>query len=1285
MNKGKWLVALVAGLASACVAAQADTWPMRQKDAQHTGRVNYIVPSDRLTGGSFFDVFLWQKPSPGAPGEGRFDAAQMVFCDGAGPGGADIIVGTYHWPKGLQGMDRQTGKTFWFGLPEGGESVAQRTPAFSPGGDVLYFTNDATSHPLMAFPTAVGPSVYWHNGGNPVPENLGMLSPVVGSDGRIFLHPWVGKPFAGVDDGSQIFEAWEAWTDHSMGYSDVALYDDSGALIVVATARDDWGVKAYDGASGEELWMMYTPSTDAGATIDPDNGNIYFGSGFDSTWVVGLDKYGQPLWDEPFKLLHDFFPGVNNPHWAGSMGCLSWDGGTYYFQTVSESGDGVLYAINTADGSVKWTYPTNARGWEGILPSPVVTPNGVIVIGNNDTTYYALQDAGSTATLIDTLMVSTEGQANGTATIAADGIMYLPVRTVWSAGNGDSEPISGAVSNVFTAFDLRSGAQAPPWPPQQQRAFIRNHAVLVKWKPVDNPGLDHYLVYRAEYPFTSVSGLAPIATVTDPTAGSYLDGTANNGTSYYYAVTCVQADGTEYKGVVSVGPRTPRDETDLQVVSIERTPLYPDYDVQDSWEMVTEPSGFGPYYYNRPTGLGSGQDEFTQRWPLVGETVTYTATVRNRGTNPWSGELDAVWTIDGMPTGDFQVVTLEPGGTATFSTGDQNWDGSLHTIQFEILPGDGRPQNDAVTINSLSVPMLSFIDASLMEEFREKTPNWAGATTDDAIDYLNHQAARMSQMFAERGSQKRVHFGVLEVLDDPDPSPVVDPLLHTRWPDRWRIGQYPLRGSTGYRPADDVDYQLIHEWGHLIGLFLSQLMNIPPEWNEVSFTGFTGPIGAMNNDPYMPFFSPHCASAMQRRLNILPGYHGEYLYDIPAQVRVRVLDFEGQPLPGAQITVYQPLDLGGKRVKRDEIKAAGVTGPDGVFELPNVTLNPSLLPRTFIGAELHDNPFGYVDRLGTNGVLLLKIAKDDQTDFAWLDLPEVNAAYWGGATLSATFDKATALGGPVQVCTLSDMAEMNAADWSGWSAGGGVVSIADDPVLKAAGASSVRLQSTGCFENWFRYPEGRLARWDLSQSQVLRFRMYQIEGPRFQDSPKVRLIGPDGYIDLRYNGALGDLMGQAYGQWFEVEVPLAGDFAWERTDHGTVSLSEINHLEIFADVWGCDFTLWIDGLKFDPGVEIPSARLQLMGNSPTTVSWEIIDGVVSYDVGRGLISELGPGQYGPCFRNDLEGLSVDDSDTPPAGESYFYLVRGNKTGCPSNWGYDSAGQERVNYDPAACP
>lgn len=146
-----------------------------------------------------------------------------------------------------------------------------------------------------------------------------------------------------------------------------------------------------------------------------------------------------------------------------------------------------------------------------------------------------------------------------------------------------------------------------------------------------------------------------------------------------------------------------------------------------------------------------------------------------------------------------------------------------------------------------------------------------------------------------------------------------------------------------------------------------------------------------------------------------------------------------------------------------------------------------------------------MDRLGRNGVLLLEFEKDGHTDFAWLGLEEVNLAYWGGATLSATFDRQTVLRGPVQACTLPDMAELTAG------------------------------------------------------------------------------------------------------------------------------------------------------------------------------------GADSYDVGRGLISALGPGQYGPCLGDDLAALSLDDPDTPPTGGGYFYLVRGNVADCPANWGYDSEGNERINSDPAACP
>src|SRR5206468_5473929 len=67
------------------IPAGGGSWPMFQKDPQHTGRADYTVPPDRMND-TFFDVFLWQKPSPGGPIDGNFDFGSMPFFDGAGPG-----------------------------------------------------------------------------------------------------------------------------------------------------------------------------------------------------------------------------------------------------------------------------------------------------------------------------------------------------------------------------------------------------------------------------------------------------------------------------------------------------------------------------------------------------------------------------------------------------------------------------------------------------------------------------------------------------------------------------------------------------------------------------------------------------------------------------------------------------------------------------------------------------------------------------------------------------------------------------------------------------------------------------------------------------------------------------------------------------------------------------------------------------------------------------------------------------------------------------------------------
>ena len=93
------------------------SWSMSQDDMGHTGRAAYTIAASRLNSHLFSD-FLWQTRSPGALGCGL---ESMPFFDGVGPGGTDLVVGTYHWPKGIQGMDAQTGQIYWTGDPSGGE------------------------------------------------------------------------------------------------------------------------------------------------------------------------------------------------------------------------------------------------------------------------------------------------------------------------------------------------------------------------------------------------------------------------------------------------------------------------------------------------------------------------------------------------------------------------------------------------------------------------------------------------------------------------------------------------------------------------------------------------------------------------------------------------------------------------------------------------------------------------------------------------------------------------------------------------------------------------------------------------------------------------------------------------------------------------------------------------------------------------------------------------------------------------------------------------------------
>ena len=716
------------------------------------------------------------------------------------------------------------------------------------------------------------------------------------------------------------------------------------------------------------------------------------------------------------------------------------------------------------------------------------------------------------------------------------------------------------------------------------RAFPGNGEIELSWDVYDDlyGTFDHYAIYRDTATFSSVASMTPIATVSSINTTSYVDTTAANGTSYYYAISAVFSGGMESTDVEAVGPRTPRDETDLQVACIARTPRYPRYDPAYSYYTITEPSGFGPYNVEMATGLNNGQTASTQRAPEIGDPVTFTASVRNSGTNAWVGTLSGTWMVDDSPVATpSQAVSLQPGDVATFDY-VMTWDDVSHAISWEIDVTDDRADNNAMEIDSKSVAFLSYIDRTHMEDFRAESASYPNAYSDDLIDWLNHHMEVFNQMFIDHGCAKRVHFDILEVLEDDDPDPSVNTIEFAIFPFRYHAGNGTLRLSGYFDSNDDVDYGLLHEMGHQLGLIDIYRLDLPQAANEVSGIAYSGVAGLMHGVSH--FLSEHSALAMTHWLDTAHGYYGQYQYETPNEVQMRFLGSDGYPLNGATVYVYQKASRPGLgEVITNQIKFQGTTDATGVYTLPNVEIDPNLAPPTYTGDQLRANPFGYISVVATNGLLLFKVEHRGYVDYAWLDITEVNNAYWNGDTDVAQFERQLSLGGTLQCYPPPDMAEDNAEHWTSW-AQDGQISLSDDEGFALVGNTSLRVDATGGLDNYVRYPGDQLAKWDLTGVDNLHFWVYAInENFSFQNgSPWIRLGNDDGYFQWNPSS---ELLNSAVDRWVELSVPLTGSSLWTRSTSGTPTLEEIHYIEIHADTWGAGFTLWFDDLRFDPPLE----------------------------------------------------------------------------------------------------
>ncbi|MFG0259208.1 MAG: GC-type dockerin domain-anchored protein, partial [Phycisphaerales bacterium JB041] len=367
-----------------------------------------------------------------------------------------------------------------------------------------------------------------------------------------------------------------------------------------------------------------------------------------------------------------------------------------------------------------------------------------------------------------------------------------------------------------------------------------------------------------------------------------------------------------------------------------------------------------------------------------------------------------------------------------------------------------------------------------------------------------------------------------------------------------------------------------------LGLIDLYRLDLPADRNHVSGEAYWAIPGLMHGVDHV--VSQHSADAMTLWLDRAHGYYGQYLYRLPEHCRVRLLGHDGRPLSGAMVRVYQRAERPGLGdVITEQVKFSGVTDGSGEWTLPNVPVDPNIVPETFIGDALGPNPFGYVAVVGTNGLLLLEVEHEGQTDYAWLPITEANDAYWAGHTGTAVFERTLSIGGGVQYFPPAELTEQNAADWATWAQDGQLL-VRDDGTMVREGQSSLEYVATGGGDNAATYPGEGVASWDLSAAEEIYVWVYaDNDNVGFQNnSPWIRLLGDGGdYIELH---STQDALNQARDRWVELRIPLAGNAAWDRTVQGAPDISSIRGIALHADTWDAGFTVWWDGLRFEPPV-----------------------------------------------------------------------------------------------------
>lgn len=455
----------------------------------------------------------------------------------------------------------------------------------------------------------------------------------------------------------------------------------------------------------------------------------------------------------------------------------------------------------------------------------------------------------------------------------------------------------------------------------------------------------------------------------------------------------------------------PPSRCDLDVAYISRTPRYDRYN-------VTWVNGYDPRDWGNGRPFLFGDESSKQRWPAAGETVTFTAVVKNPG-KANAPASSYKWYFDGVQVaaGTFPSIPIGGQATATYSwTWDSEWND--HNIKFVVDPANSITEeietNNTREDRTNALAFRLHVWQSVYDWMHDngKVQNRYLASFDDwaqmQVGYINKMFAEAVYPSCPNGILERVRLD--EVVVEPDTAVDQDPgACHAPdnwgWDCRWGFtpNEYPQIWIEHPEFVGGPYNWVIHEWGHQLGLIDVYRFSMGLDQNHIVALGhpssrdFTLMIDNSLN------YDDHSATAINFKLHKRQGYFGEYLYDVPQTCKIRLLDAYHRPIANASVKFYQ--DTGHQFNAPEDFTLT--TDSAGYATLPNRSCYGSITTGT--GHTLHDNPWQQIYVVGFNGIFLCEATVSGQTDYQFMEILPFNVAYRAGYTDSYTYDLQTTI------------------------------------------------------------------------------------------------------------------------------------------------------------------------------------------------------------------------------------------------------------------------------------